>query len=168
MAPFTLRNLTLTALAAILALAAPTARSDARVETPAVRESPAQLKQRIESLDRALFEAFNRCDLEKLETFFVPELEFYHDNNGLTASRARFIGDVKNNVCGKFRRELVAGSLEVWPLGDYGAVYSGTHLFCKIGAAKCVGMGRFLHIWQNQGGDWKITRVVSYDHRPAP
>ena len=132
------------------------------------RETPHELFRRVESLDRAVFVAFNTCDLKKLESFFIPELEFYHDNDGVTWSREKFIGDVKKNVCGKFRRELVAGTLEVYPLGDYGAVYSGTHRFCHAGASRCEGTGKFMHIWRNQAGDWKITRVISYDHRAIP
>ncbi|MEQ1516700.1 MAG: nuclear transport factor 2 family protein, partial [Usitatibacteraceae bacterium] len=126
------------------------------------------LYRRIESIDRSMFDAFNRCELKKLESFFIPDLEFYHDNDGLSTSRIKFIGDVQKNVCGKFRRELVAGSMEVWPLGEYGAVYSGTHRFCQTGSGKCEGTGRFMHILRNQDGEWKITRVVSYDHKAAP
>ncbi len=126
------------------------------------------LRDRIETLDRELFEAFNRCELDKLANFFDPALEFYHDNSGVTWGREQFIADVKANVCGKFSRKLVAGSLEVWPIGNWGAVYSGTHHFCPVGAARCAGSGRFLHIWQNKGGEWRITRVVSYDHRALP
>ncbi len=150
----------------ILLLAASVAGAD----TPAkpVRDTPEQLFRRVESLDRAVFEAFNTCDLTKLESFFIPALEFYHDNDGLTASRDKFIGDVKKNVCGKFRREMVPGTMEVFALGDYGAVYSGTHRFCQTGANRCEGSGRFMHIWRNQDGDWKITRVISYDHRSIP
>lgn len=123
------------------------------------------LFHRIESMDRELFAAFNACNLKKLESFFAPNLEFYHDKGGVTWTRARFIADVKKNVCGKFRRELVAGSMEVWPLGNYGAVYSGSHVFCKTGATGCEGIGRFMHIWEHKRGQWKITRVISYDHR---
>jgi len=126
------------------------------------------LRDRIETLDHELFEAFNRCELDKLANFFDPALEFYHDNSGVTWGREQFIADVKANVCGKFSRKLVAGSLEVWPIGNWGAVYSGTHHFCPVGAARCAGSGRFLHIWQNKGGEWRITRVVSYDHRALP
>ena len=136
--------------------------------TSPIRETRDQLARRVESIDHSLFDAFNRCELEKLESFFIPDLEFYHDNDGLSASRAKFISDVKKNVCGKFRRELVAGTLEVWPLGDYGAVYSGTHRFCQITGTKCEGSGRFLHILSNSGGVWKVTRVVSYDHQAIP
>lgn len=123
------------------------------------------LFHRIESMDRKLFAAFNACHLKKLESFFAPNLEFYHDKGGVTWTRARFIADVKKNVCGKFRRELVAGSMEVWPLGNYGAVYSGSHVFCKTGATSCEGIGRFMHIWEHKRGQSRITRVISYDHR---
>ena len=153
-----------------IALVALFASSGASAETlpKAAIDSPDALFLRIESLDRALFDAFNRCDLAKLSSYFAPDMEFYHDKDGVTWSRDKFIGDVKNNVCGKFRRELVAGTLEVFPIGQYGAVYSGTHRFCQFGANKCEGIGRFMHIWQNKAGDWKITRVISYDHKAAP
>ena len=145
-----------------------TSAVSADADTAPIRETRDQLTRRVESIDRSLFDAFNRCELEKLESFFIPDLEFYLDNDGLSASRAKFISDVKKNVCGKFRRELVPGTLEVWPLGDYGAVYSGTHRFCQIIVTKCEGSGRFLHILSNSGGVWKVTRVVSYDHQAIP
>lgn len=142
------------------------AQTDATATSPT--SAAGTLRERIEALDRELFEAFNRCELDKLANFFDPALEFYHDNSGVTWGREQFIADVKTNVCGKFSRKLVAGSLEVWPIGTWGAVYSGTHHFCPVGAARCAGSGRFLHIWQNMGGEWRITRVVSYDHRALP
>ncbi len=33
---------------------------------------------------------------------------------------------------------------------------------------KAVGEAKFVTLWQNQGGVWKITRAISYDHVPAP
>jgi hypothetical protein len=27
-----------------------------------------------------------------------------------------------------------------------------------------VGEAKFIHLWQFKNGDWKITRVISYDH----
>ncbi len=154
---------TMVALLATLSAQAAFAES-----TPAAKAAPSELFLRIGALDRDVFSAFNDCNIAKLESYFSPELEFYHDKTGLSQSRDQFIDAVRKNVCGKFRRELVAGTLEVWPLGNYGAVYTGTHLFCHTGAAKCEGIGRFLHIWQNKDGKWIITRVVSYDHKAAP
>jgi Domain of unknown function (DUF4440) len=129
---------------------------------------PETLFLRIESLDRDVFEAFNTCNLKKLESFFAPKLEFYHDKSGVMWNRAQFMESVKKNVCGKFTRELVAGTMEVWPLGNYGAVYSGSHVFCKTNATRCEGIGKFMYIWENKAGTWKITRVISYDHRENP
>jgi hypothetical protein len=140
----------------------------AETKPTAAKGKPDDLFRRVEALDRAVFDAFNRCELGTLESFFAPELEFYHDKAGVTWTRDEFMQNVKKNVCGKFRRELVAETLEVWPLGDYGAVYSGTHRFCQFASGKCEGSGKFMHIWRNQGGDWKMTRVISYDHKSVP
>ncbi len=41
----------------------------------------------ISSLDTAVFDAFNRCDLETFGRFFIADLELYHGNDGLTRSR---------------------------------------------------------------------------------
>jgi len=64
-------------------------------------------------------------------------------------------------------RELVPGTLEVYPLKGYGAVEIGVHRFHHPGreSAEPVGEAKFIHLWQNQDGVWKITRVISFDHR---
>jgi len=58
------------------------------------------LYQKILALDTEMFEAFNTCaDLAKLarhESFFVKELEFYHDNGGATFTRDDYMKGVKN------------------------------------------------------------------------
>ncbi len=135
------------------------------MSNPPKRDTPQELFARMTAFDQKLFAAFNSCDIEKLTAFFVPALEFYHDNDGVSWSRDKFIGDVQKNVCGKFRRELVAGTLEVFPLGDYGALISGRHVFCKTGAPRCEGSGRFMHVLENKSGNWRVTRVISFDHR---
>ena len=28
-----------------------------------------------------------------------------------------------------------------------------------------VGVGKFIHLWRYKDGAWKVTRVISYDHR---
>lgn len=121
----------------------------------------------IAALDTAFFDAYNQCDLEKLGTFLADDLEFYHDQTGLMRSRQSTVDAVKNNVCGKVRRDLVPGALAVFPLHGYGAVETGIHLFCDPKMGKCgegSGAAKFIHLWQNHDGVWKITRVISYDH----
>jgi len=125
------------------------------------------LLRTIAALDTAVFDAYNRCDLEKLGSFFAEDLEFYHDQSGLTRSRQSLVEAVKNNICGKVTRELVPGTLEVYPLKGYGAVEIGVHRFHHLGreSTEPVGEAKFIHLWQNEDGAWKITRVISFDHQ---
>ncbi|MCU1319908.1 MAG: hypothetical protein JWP98_1426 [Edaphobacter sp.] len=124
------------------------------------------LFQTISSLDTALFDAANRCDLDKLGTYFTDDLEFYHDKTGLAVGKQDFLQKTKNNLCDKVRRELVPGSLEVYPLKGYGAVEIGVHRFHHPGHDDTMGVGeaKFIHVWQYKDGAWKISRVISYDH----
>ena len=119
-------------------------------------------------LDSALFDAYNRCNLERFASFFVEDLEFYHDKGGVTRGRSALVDSVKSNICGKTRRDLIPGTLEVHPMDGYGALQIGAHRFCDLKAQQCDGtnggVGKFIHLWQNRAGTWKITRVISYDH----
>jgi len=125
-----------------------------------------QLYQEIAGMDSVLFEAFNKRDLEKLKTLFSNDLEFFHDKGGLTGFQQNMEAfqntfEKKNDL----RRELVAGSQEVYPVKDYGAIQTGMHRFCHTenGKEEC-GIFKFVHVWQKKDGHWKITRVISYGH----
>ena len=61
------------------------------------------------------------------------------------------------------------GTLEVYPLNGYGAVEIGVHRFYHPYEQDHgeVGEAKFIHVWQNKDGVWKITRVISYDHGAA-
>ena len=122
------------------------------------------LYKTIAAADAAVFAASNRCDLETMGNFFTDDLEFYHDRTGLAVGKADLLQKTKANICGKMVRELVPGSLEVYPLHDYGAIQIGTHRFLHPGEPNNIGQARFIHIWRNQNGAWRITRVISYDH----
>jgi uncharacterized protein (TIGR02246 family) len=132
-------------------------------------QSQAELDKAITALDAALFDAYNRCDLEKFASFFVDDVEFYHDQGGVTLGRAKLTESVKKNICGKTTRELVPGTLQVYHMKGYGAVEMGVHRFHHPGHedTEGVGEGKFIHLWQYKDGAWKITRVISYDHHAA-
>jgi hypothetical protein len=140
-------------------LAAPLAPMRAQTAAPAD-----SLFQTIQSLDTQLFDAYNHCDLEKFGSLLADDLEFYHDKTGLARSRATIVEAIKNNICGKVTRELVPGTLEVYPIANYGAVEIGVHRFHHPHDNE-VGEAKFIHLWQNQNGVWKVTRVISFDHR---
>jgi hypothetical protein len=121
----------------------------------------------IEALDAKLFDAFNRCDLETFGSFFPEKLEFYHDNGGLTnETRESVVADVKKYICGTTRRDLVPGTLEVYPMHGYGALEIGVHRFHHPGHddTEAVGEAKFIHLWKYEKGEWKLTRVISYEH----
>ncbi|OAI43695.1 hypothetical protein AYO42_05850 [Rhizomicrobium sp. SCGC AG-212-E05] len=118
----------------------------------------------IKSVDAAFFAASNRCDLETFGKFIADDLEFYHDLSGLSAGKADLLSKTKSNICGKMVRELVPGSLEVYPLPGYGAIEVGIHRFLQPREPGNIGQARFIHVWQQQDGAWKLRRVISYDH----
>ena len=128
-----------------------------------------ELDKAITGLDAALFDAYNRCDLVKFSSFFVEDVEFYHDQGGVTLGRQNLTDSVKKNICGKTTRELVPGTLQVHYMKGYGAVEMGVHRFHHPGHedTEGVGEGSFIHLWQYKDGAWKITRVISYDHHAA-
>jgi len=130
----------------------------------------AELSDTIARLDGEAFAAFNQCDqpgqLDKHASYFAPDVEFYHDTGGVTWTRDAMIANTQKYVCGKFRRELVAGSLKVDPVKDFGAIETGSHKFCQFGATTCDGLADFAIVWRLKDGAWSVTRVLSYGHRP--
>lgn len=124
------------------------------------------LYQTIAQLDTDLFAAMNRCDLDKFSSYWADDLEFYHDRDGLSIGRKSMLDATRKNVCGKFVRELVPGSLEVHSIHNYGAIEIGTHRFLHPYAQDhgIVGEARFINIWRLKDGHWQITRAFSYGH----
>lgn len=131
----------------------------------AAQPSGEELARTLATLDAALFDSYNKCDLEKNRTFFAEDVEFYHDQSGLMVGADKLIAALKQNICGKVRRELVPGSLEAHVLKGYGAVQIGVHRFYNPpDSPKPGGEAKFIHVWRYQDGTWKITHVISYDH----
>lgn len=131
-----------------------------------------ELQDRITALDAAMFAAYNKCDIDKVGTFFAEDLEFYHEKGGLTLTRDAVLAIMRKNLCGPdsnhIRRELVEGSMEVRPINNYGAVQTGEHRFYltqKGQSEKIDGIGKFVMLWREKDGEWRITRVISYGFR---
>jgi len=141
------------------------------VTCPAFAQSSAQsgaLFDTIQALDTQLFDAFNHCDLKTMAAMIADDLEFYHDQTGLSVGKEPFIAGIKENICGKVQRTLVAGSMEVYPLKGYGAVEIGVHRFHHPEDPSNVGDAKFVTLWQNKDGVWKMTRGISFNHGMAP
>src|ERR1051325_3625465 len=91
------------------------------------------LYDEVKRMDAALSDAFNAHDINKLKALFTEDLEFYQDNKGL-ARYEQTVRDFESLFAQgtKMRRELVEGSLEVYPIKDYGAIEIEAHRFCHI------------------------------------
>lgn len=153
--------------AAIFLLAALPIAPRAALAQPAQSDNglPAgdSLYKTVAALDAKLFDVYNRCDLATMGSMVADDLEFYHDQTGLMTGKQPFLEAIKNNICGKVHRELVAGTLEVYPLKGYGAVEIGIHRFTHTYDSDA-GDAKFVQLWQLKDGAWKITRVISFDH----
>ncbi len=146
-----------------LAMAAPA------LAAPADASKEGTLEATITALDGAVFDAFNHCgdpaQLRKHAGFFAPDVEFYHDTGGVTWTREAMIANTGKYACGHYTRELV--SLHVSPVKDFGAIAQGVHRFCQVDTGRCDGEADFAMVWRLRDGQWQITRVLSYGHRPS-
>lgn len=143
----------------------PGAGPEAVSKTEAPRDS---LWQTIYRLDSAFFDAFNRKALDATMSFFAPDLEFYHDKGGMagfadTKSSMKRLFD--NNTDNGLRRDVVPGSFEVYPVPGFGAIQVNMHRFCHVEDNRLdCGVFRNIMVWKQDGGTWKILRVLSFDH----
>ena len=136
-----------------------------------------ELYTEIAAKDRILFASvFDSCDTATLATLVTDDFEMYHDKGGLTAiSGAQFVKSIegmcmrqKTGEDYRARRELVAGSMKVYPLNNYGAIQVGEHRFYQLlpgKPEKLVEIALFTHVWKKDAGGWKVSRVLSYDHK---
>ena len=106
------------------------------------------------------------AQLAKHAAYFDPAVEFYHDTGGVTWTREAMIANTRKHACGHYTRELVAGSLRVSAVTAFGAIALGTHRFCQSGSSRCDGEADFVMVWRQRDGQWQVTRVLSYGHRP--
>lgn len=124
-----------------------------------------KLYETIIKMDSLFFGYYNTCEtnLDKYAALYSENIEFFHDQGGLMSSKQGIVDATKRNVCGKVTRELVKGSVEIYPIKDYGAIEIGLHKFHnnQEPAGTPSKIGRFMITWKKENNDWKIVKVVS-------
>lgn len=122
-----------------------------------------ELYDAIVKADSVFFAAYNNCDTITMASLISSDLEFYHDKGGLMTSKDSVMEAIKKNICGKVTRELVPGSIEVYPITGYGAVEMGQHFFHnnQEPEPKKHSIGKFVQLWKNENGNWRLTRIIS-------
>jgi len=130
---------------------------------------PGSLHDTVAVLDHDMFDSFNHCSdptqLARHASYFDPAVEFYHDTGGVTWSREAMLANTRKNACGHYTRQLLPGTLQVFPVKDFGAIARGQHRFCDLKGEHCDGVADFVIIWRQREGQWQATRVLSYAHR---
>ena len=135
-----------------------------------------ELYLELKAYDSLLFQiGFNTCDIDQFVRFMHDDLEFYHDQSGITDSKASFIDGTKNGLCNldyQPIRKLDESSLQLFPLKNngelYGALQTGIHHFYAKYPGKeeyLTSSARFSHLWKLEAGRWQVYRVISYDHQ---
>lgn len=146
--------------------------------TPGAAPASPELIATLAEKDRQLFEAVFGCKLDLLASLIADDFEFVHDKWGQTAdSGAKFMQGMRDNCKAqetgqnfRARRELVEGSMTVHVLNHYGAMQMGEHRFFALQPGqpeKLTESGKFIDVWRQIDGEWKLARVISYDHRLA-
>ena len=134
----------------------------AAFDTAEKHAKDATLLETITQLDSAFFTAYNNCDLTTQEALIAEDIEFYHDQGGLSTSKTEIMSAIEKNICGKVRRELVKGSIEVSEIPGYGAVEIGLHKFYNNQEPNAVSKpSRFVTLWKKNGETWQMTRIIS-------
>ncbi len=114
------------------------------------------------AMDKEFFDAYNNCDLKKQADIYSDDIEFFHDKGGLMTSKQDIIDGTERNICGKVTRTLLKESVEVYPIHNYGAVQIGFHKYYNNQEPNAESIpAKFILIWHNQNGKWKIKKVVS-------
>lgn len=129
-------------------------------------------------LDSAFWNAYNNCDTARFKNFFTDDVEFYHDKGGITVGAKALVESLKKNICSNanyhLRREAVAGTVNVFPFNNgkeiYGAIITGEHLFYITQNGKPEfpdGDANFTDLWLLKNHEWKMARILSYNHHAA-
>jgi hypothetical protein len=125
--------------------------------------SDLELYNSIVAMDSTFFQAYNICDLDKQAAIYSDNINFYHDTGGLMTVKQEILDSTKKYVCGKVTRELIKGSIEVYPIKGFGAIEMGLHKFHnnteKEGTPSH--SSKFIIFWENDNNNWTITKVVS-------
>lgn len=141
------------------------------------RMSEDELYARFMAFDSLIFEVgFNQCDPVHMKVLIDEDCEFFHDQSGYSRGREFIVNSITEGLCKlpyKATREVIRESVKVYPLytreGNlYAVLQTGDHKFWARYEGKepeVTSVAKFSHLWVLKEGEWKLSKVISYDHR---
>ncbi len=140
-------------------------RTELRKKSEQIKEyipTDQKLFNEIITMDKIFFDAYNTCDIKKQASIYSDKIEFFHDKAGLMTSKKDILDATEKNICGKVTRELIKGTSEVYRILNYGAIQIGFHKFHNNQEPNTISNpSKFIMVWNNDNGEWKITKVIS-------
>jgi len=133
------------------------------------------IERTIRESDSLFWIAYNQCDIEGMHAYIAEDVEFYHDKGGIQKGWKILAQTTRNNLCSRtgwrLRREETKGTTKMFPMESdgkiYGAILSGEHQFFVTEDGKpeyASGSAKFTHLWLVENENWKMSRILSYDH----
>ena len=131
-------------------------------EIPKYKPSNIDLHNQIVKMDAKYFNAYNTCDMETQTDLYNENIEFFRDKGGLLTDKKELLKSLKENICNKVTRTLIKGSIEVYPIKNYGAIEIGYHKFYNKEEPNAKSVpSKFIMVWKKEKNNWKITKVIS-------
>jgi len=146
--------------------------------TPGATARPGLYEEILEA-DAEFFRAFfDTCDIETVRRYIAEDFEMFHDKGGLVSTSGAEFVKITQDKCKRqeegtdflSKRELVPETMKVYALNNYGAIEIGTHRFYAIQKGqpdRLTETGQFTHVWKEENGQWRLARVLSFDHELA-
>ena len=136
----------------------------------------AGLEDEIRQADAEFFHAlYDTCDVETVRRYIADDFEMIHDKGGVVSQSGADFVRITQEKCKRqadgidfvSTRKLVPESLKIYPIQKNGAIEIGTHTFYAVKSGqpdRLTETGQFTHYWKQENGQWKLSRVLSYDH----
>ncbi|WP_226789293.1 nuclear transport factor 2 family protein [Polaribacter reichenbachii] len=131
-------------------------------EIPEYKIVNTKLYSEIVKMDSIYFTAYNKCDIKTQASIYNENIEFFHDKGGLATDKKQLLKSIEENICNKVTRTLIKGSLEVYPIHNYGAIEIGYHKFYNEEEPNAKSVpSKFIVTWKKENENWTITKVIS-------
>jgi Domain of unknown function (DUF4440) len=157
----------------------PEPKKEAQVNLTPGAKARAGLYEEILKADAEFFKAFfDTCDVDTVRRYIADDFEMFHDKGGrVSTSGAQFVKETQEK-CKRQQegtdflstRKLVTETMKVYPINNYGAIETGTHRFYALQKGKpdrLTETAQFTQVWKEENGQWRLARVLSYDHQLA-
>ena len=121
-----------------------------------------ELHKEIVKMDSIYFNAYNTCDIKTQASLYSENIEFFHDKGGLATDKKKLLESLEKNICNKVTRTLIKGSIEVYPIPNYGAIQIGYHKFFNKQEPNAKSIpSKFIVVWKKENKKWLMTKVIS-------